>query len=169
MSKLKTPYLDKEIEESKEWISLDPDATKEDKERLKEYQAIKAALKRLEELEEKMKSLRSLKGEIKEQKFIAFKENRYSVSVYSKKYKKNYYVGRFETLSEAIQERDSFIANNAKDICDGTMPRGITLNEATGKYVAYVDTSVGIRYYLGYHDTIKEAVKARYDLIESWK
>ena len=102
-------------------------------------------------------------------KYIAYKKGSYQVSVWSKTHNMSFYVGRFDSLPNAITARDKYIIDNQTDITLGILPRGISFNKKAKKYVAFVDTDTNTRYHLGYFATLSEAIKERNDFIDSWK
>lgn len=95
-----------------------------------------------------------------------YKYNKFSVSFYSKKYKKNFHVGYYNSIEEAVKERDKFIIENIDDKLEGYMPRGLT---KMNKYYKADFHFKGEREYMGTFDTMQEAISARNKYIDSLK
>jgi GTPase Era involved in 16S rRNA processing len=98
---------------------------------------------------------------IKTPKYITFRKDleKYMVSVFSKSHQKMFYVGIFDDLDTAINERDSFIIENLNDITKFNLPRGVSRIK-NNKYQSYL--SIGKFYkQIGSYDTIDEAYMAR--------
>lgn len=98
-------------------------------------------------------------------KDITLHVGKYSVKIYDKVEKRVYNVGRFDTVEQAIKERDEWLKNN-KDKVPRYLPRGITKSATKGKYMAQVsfktteETEPVVRR-LGTFNSIEEAVEYR--------
>ena len=101
-------------------------------------------------------------------KFISKKKEKYEVFMYSKKYKKIYYVGLYDTMEEAIAERDKFIIDNYNDVTYGYTPKGIYYVKKENKYQVCLSFK-NKKLYIGYAKNIKEALKLRSDFINSYR
>lgn len=91
---------------------------------------------------------------------------KYQVIVRSKKYGTKRYVGQYNTINEAINERDKFVVENYHDFTEGYLPRGIT--KFRGKFDASF-TFRGKDLFIGSFSSLEEAVTSRNNYIDSLK
>jgi len=78
------------------------------------------------------------------------------------------YVGTYDTLEEAVKERDAFIIANYNGVAKGYMPRGVSFVKRQNSYQANLSIE-GTTFYIGTFKTIPEAIEARNKYIESLK
>lgn len=103
-------------------------------------------------------------------KSITIHRDKLVVKIYAKKTKKLYFIGQFDTLEEAIKNRDEWIVKNY-NLVEGYLPRGITKSKSEKRYVAQLsfrnkESDIGTyRKHLGSFDTLQEAVDYRKNFI----
>lgn len=100
------------------------------------------------------------------------RQNKYRVILTTKKCsnsdKRTVYVGTYDTLEEALIERDKFIVENYEGLTKGYMPRGIAYNKRNNNYQASLSLE-GITFFIGTYKTIDEAMQKRNIFINSLK
>ena len=96
-------------------------------------------------------------------------KNKYHVAVYSRRKSKIISVGFYNTIEEAVKERDTFIIKNYQGDLNGYLPRGISFDKQRKKYKAYLNINGDTTFNIGSYKYLDEAIRERNKAIERLK